>query len=106
MSKPKERKTGNRTARGFNRKKARQVDNWGRLTEFNEYLYQQNGKFFLLVESVIRKGSMYGEEENRKTVHERQEVVSMTEREALVWSIKRHIPETFRGYVLECLPQH
>jgi len=42
--------------------------------------------------------------ERRRRLCWEERLLPVTELEAMTWCIKTQIPETFRGYLLECLP--
>ncbi len=48
-----------------------------------------------------RTGDIRAERERRTRVE--HEILPLTDREAMVWCIKAHIPECFRGYLLESI---
>lgn len=51
----------------------------------------------------LEQGSDAIRAERRRRIRIEHEIVPLTDREAMVWCIKAHIPECFRGYLLESI---
>ncbi len=77
-------------------------------------LYQSSeGVFFLLIHQIYVDGKRLNPHElwvdlrKGKGANSRlrcvQDIVPLTDREALEWCVKTQIPETLRGYLLDCL---
>jgi len=84
----------------------------------DEYLYQTAaGDFFLLRKIVYLDGRMMGPIENmppelllgtavaarKRRTRLKEKIIPMSAREALLWCVKTQIPETLRGYLLDCI---
>ena len=82
-----------------------------------EFLYQtKSGDFFLEITDLwidgVRLDPMQEEPKEteelmgaarRKRVAMKSRIVPLTNRDAMIWCIKNQIPETFRGYLLDCI---
>ena len=80
----------------------------------HQELYQSpEGHFFLLVHQIYVDGKRLNPHELwvdlRKKSSEKsrlrcvQEIVPLTNKEAVEWCVKTQIPATLRGYVLDCI---
>ena len=71
------------------------------------------GDFFLFTHQVFVDGNRLGPNElwidlnsaadRRSRLTFGHEIIPLTHHEALVWCVKTQIPETLRGYVLDCI---
>jgi hypothetical protein len=79
-----------------------------------ETLYQtpEGGFYLLITETFFKERKLAPFEDWRRLgvtrlpddrLHDEQRRISLSPRQALEWCVRTQIPETFRGYLLECL---
>jgi len=78
-----------------------------------ELFHTPEGDFFLLIHQIYVDGKRLNPHElwvdlrpatsEQSRLRCAQNIVPLTHREAVEWCIKTQIPETLRGYVLDCL---
>lgn len=104
------KKIGNRT---YDTDKAKSLATDRSQSAHQELFHTADGQFFLLVHQIYVDGKRMNPHElwvdlrNKSSEKSRlrcvQEILPLTDREAVEWCVKTQIPVTLRGYVLDCI---